>query len=279
VADLPSDPDVPRLPASACLPINRCNLSAGLLGSLTFQRHPAPLVLDGVGQLHTCLFDVLDQCPLPGLRATRFREYMALSFLLDHPEEAGLNPQKGPGRSRADYLKLLRGWLFDPDGREAAVLKGWVESRFGLLPRSHKGPLEDYSGESYYAYLQDRSAGLYNTNALEAQLDLLYSFCQYELALRFPNRTHLQLYRGVNHLTSHDILAHPTRDTYIVLLNNLCSFTANRERADEFGDQVIRCDLPLVKLLYFPGLLPELLQGEEEYLVIGGLYEVHLEPV
>jgi len=125
------------LPAYARLPINRCNLPASILGGLTFQKHPAALQLDGVRELHASLLDVLAREPIPRERARRFREYMALSFLLDHPEEAGLDPQDGRGRSRADYLRLLRGWLFDPDGREAAVLKGWVESRFGLLPRSH----------------------------------------------------------------------------------------------------------------------------------------------
>lgn len=32
----------------------------------------------------------------------------------------------------------------DSDGREGAILKGWVESRFGLLPRFHGEPLRDF---------------------------------------------------------------------------------------------------------------------------------------
>lgn len=180
-------------------------------------------------------------------------------------------------RSRADYLKLLRGWLFDPDGREAAVLKGWVESRFGLLARSHKGPLGDYTGDRYRAYIKERALGLYNTNALETQPDLVYSFCQHELARRLPGRAHLRLYRRVNRLDEHEILAQPQPGSFVLLLNNLSSFTATRERADEFGDRVLVCNVPLVKLLYFPGLLPGLLQGEDEHLAIGGLYEVELD--
>ncbi len=265
------------LPAYARLPINRCNLPASIVGGLTFQKHPAALELDGVRELHTSLLDVLAREPIPRERAQRFREYMALSFLLDHPEEAGLDPQDGRGRSRADYLRLLRGWLFDPDGREAAVLKGWVESRFGLLPRSHKGPMGDYTGASYSAYVRERAQGLYNTNALEAQLDLLYTYCQHELARRRPGQTHLRLYRGLNRLDEREIFARPSAHTYVLLLNNLSSFTGQRERADELGDQVIRCEVPLVKLLYFPGLLPGLLQGEDEHLAIGGLYEAHIE--
>ena len=36
------------LPAYARLPINRCNLPASILCSLSYQRHPVPLKLDGV---------------------------------------------------------------------------------------------------------------------------------------------------------------------------------------------------------------------------------------
>ena len=45
-----------------------------------------------------------------------------------------------------------------------------------------------------------RAAGLYGTHALEAQLDLVYSYCQYELAHAWPADTLLTLYRGVNHM-------------------------------------------------------------------------------
>ncbi|MBK8580260.1 MAG: hypothetical protein IPN78_19340 [Candidatus Accumulibacter sp.] len=40
---------------------------------------------------------------------------------------------------RATYLRVVRGWAFDAESCEAAVLKGWVESRFGLCPRHHGG--------------------------------------------------------------------------------------------------------------------------------------------
>jgi NAD+--dinitrogen-reductase ADP-D-ribosyltransferase len=126
-------------------------------------------------------------------------------------------------------------------------------------------------------FQKERAQGLYNTNALETQLNLVYSFCQHELARRLPGRTHLRLYRGVNRLDEHEILARPQPGSFVLLLNNLSSFTATRERADEFGDRVLVCDLPLVKLLYFPGLLPGLLQGEDEHRAIGGLYEVELD--
>ena len=131
----------PTLPGYARLPINRCNLPAVILGSLTFQRHPVELSVDGVHELHRLLFDNLKRIDDIRERSENFMDYMRSGFLLDNPEQAGLQPeQKIHRREKADYLRLLRGWHFDPNSREAAVLKGWVESRFGLLPQQHKPP-------------------------------------------------------------------------------------------------------------------------------------------
>lgn len=52
----------------------------------------------------------------------------------------------------------------------------------------HKQTLRDPSGDAYRHYLEMRSQGLYGTNALESQFDLVYAFCQRELALRHPGR-------------------------------------------------------------------------------------------
>lgn len=263
------------LPTHARLPINRCNLPPVILGSLTFQRHPAALQLDGVEDLHRAFFDELATLGDRSRRVMLFKEHMRAAFCLDHPDEAGLHGRATAiGRQRADYLRMLRGWLFDAEGREGAVLKSWVESRFGLLPRSHRGPLVDFAGANYQAYVAARSRGLYNTNALEAQLDLLYSYCQYELALRHRERRHLTLYRGVRHVGEYEVLARPDRRRWILVLNNLSSFTDDIDRADEFGDRVIRTEVPLSKIAYVPDLIPGSLQGEQEYLVIGGVYEV-----
>lgn len=248
-----------------------------MLGSLTFQQHPVWLYLDGVEQLHTALFRSLDEIVEAGQRAENFKDYMRSGFLLDHPDEAGLDAYPGKSRrGRADYLRILRGWLFDADGIEGAILKSWVESRFGLLPLNHNGPMNDDRSDNYRGYLAARARGLYNTNALESQFDLLYSFCQYELRRQYQSETHMKLYRGVNRIDRHEILRQPARNSYILVLNNISSFTGNRERADEFGDYIIDARIPLAKLAYFPGLLPGALKGEEEYLVIGGVYEVRM---
>lgn len=264
------------LPKTARLPINRCNLPAAILGSLTFQHAPVPLELDGVKELHRGLFELLDKLDNAKERAQAFMLHMEASFFLGQPEQAGFTADSTLDRSRADYLKMVRGWAFDADGREGAVMKGWVESRFGLLQRYHGGPIRDFSDDTYRRYLEMRSAGLYGTNALEAQLDLLYTYCQYELARSHPGAAHLTLYRGVNRMDDHETLAELGGKRRVVLLNSLSSFTANKERAGEFGDYLLRARVPLTKVFCYTRLLPGMLQGEDEYAVIGGLYEVSI---
>jgi NAD+---dinitrogen-reductase ADP-D-ribosyltransferase len=192
--DQPAMP--PTLPRAACLPVNRCNLPAAILGGLTYQRNPLPLTLDGVLELHRQLFRQLDAMADPADRARLFMAHMAAAFSLEHPDEAGFAVGSSRPRVKANYLRMVRGRAFDSDGLEGAVLKGWVESRFGPLPRHHRGPIRDFSGETCRGYLEMRSRGLYGTNALEAQLDLLYTYCQYELGRQRPGQTHVTLYCG-----------------------------------------------------------------------------------
>jgi NAD+--dinitrogen-reductase ADP-D-ribosyltransferase len=262
------------LPRYARLPINRCNLPADILGGLTFQRAPVPLELDGVTQFHHGLFQLLDTLDDAHERARAFSIHMNACFYLDQPEQAGYTDSTLHKRLKADYLRMMRGWSFDSDGAEGAALKGWVESRFGLLPRHHGGQIRDFSGEAYRRYLEMRATALYGTNALEAQFDLLYTYCQYELARQYPGETHLTLYRGVNRMDEHETLSTLENKNRIVLLNNLNSFTSNRERADEFGDYLLTAQVPMAKVFCYTRLLPEMLKGEDEYTVIGGLYEV-----
>ena len=265
------------LPINARLPINHCNLPSVILGSLIYQQHPAPLHLDVVEELHVELFKHLDAIDDSGKRADNFQDYMRSAFLLDHLDEAGFNPAgRYHRREKADYLRMLRGWLFDPDGKEGAVMKSWVESRFGLMTRNHHGPLGDFTSDHYQAYLHACAKGLYNTNALDAQLDLLYTYCQYELHRQYAPQQHIRLYRGINRIDDHEVLQRPDKHIYILVLNNLNSFTSSRERADEFGDYIMEARIPLAKLAYIPDLLPGLLRGEKEYLVLGGVYKVEL---
>ncbi|WP_295402704.1 NAD(+)--dinitrogen-reductase ADP-D-ribosyltransferase [uncultured Thiocystis sp.] len=270
----------PTLPPSARLPFNRCNLPAVILGSLTYQRHPVPLEIDSIRDFHADLFRTLADFPSHPERAQRFQDYMTVNFLLDELDEAGLTPGRGrKSRANANYPRLVRGWSFDSDGREGAVLKRWVESRFGLLARHHAGSLLDRDGEAYQRYLTEGTRGLYATNALESQLDLLYTYCQYELTREFPDRTHLRLFRGINRMDEHEIQETCSGGFHRVLFNNLNSFTSQRERADEFGDYILETEVPLPKVFFYNRLLPGMLKGEDEYVVIGGVYEVSISTV
>jgi len=278
------DDKAPSLPRDARLPINRCNLPAVVLGGVTYQQHPSPLLIDGVAELHGDLFRRL-AVAAPGAHAEVFRDYLTVRFRLERPEEIGLSAggsRAGKIRAKANYVRMIRGWSFDSDSREGAVLKGWVESRFGLMPRHHGQSLRDPSGEAYRRYLEMRSHGLYGTNALESQFDLVYAFCQSELARRHPGARHVTLYRGVNRMAEHEVLAKGEGENcgrHFILLNNLNSFTCSRERAGEFGDYIMTVEVPLSKIFFFCGLLPGILQGEDEFLVIGGVVDVSLSTI
>jgi NAD+---dinitrogen-reductase ADP-D-ribosyltransferase len=267
----------PTLPRDARLPINRCNLPAVIVGSVTFQEHPAVLTLDGVSELHAQLFARLDALADAAQRVQLFRDHMAAHFCLDHLEEAGLVPEGG-GRAKANWMRMLRGWSFDADGREGAVLKGWVESRFGLLARFHGEPLRDFAAPAYRRYQEMRASGIYGTNAIEAQFDLVYGYCQYEFGRRELPSPHLTLYRGVNRIDEHEVLADQGRQQ-VVLFNNLISCTSSRDRAGEFGDYILETRVPVAKIFFHHRLLPGVLKGEDEYLVIGGAYRVSVRTI
>jgi len=269
-----ADNDKATLPRYARLPINRCNVPPVILGSLTFQHHPTPLHLDSVAELHADLFHRLDAVGNKAERAEAFRDYVAVHFCLEELEKAGLT-LNSKSRAKANWMRVLRGWSFDSDGREGAVLKGWVESRFGLLARFHGEPLRDFSSPAYLRYQEMRSAGLYGTNALEGQLDLLYAYSQYEFRRGDAAAKRIELFRGINRLNEHEVLSKSGR-RQVVLFNNLVSFTSSRERASEFGDYILCARVPCEKVFFSHDVVPGVLKGEEEYLVIGGVYDVSI---
>lgn len=276
VTDMP--PDAPpsdvaaTLPARARLSINRCNLPPVILGSLTFQAHPQAIEIDGVRTFHADLFARLGALDDARDRARQFQDYMAVKFRLNEPEDAG--GEKGRSRTKADYLRVLRGWFFDSDAREGAVFKSWAESRFGLITQHHKGIIHDPDDPLLELFQRDRARGLHNTNALESQLDLVHAYCQWELARRFPEKTHVILYRGVNRLNAFEVLDKQDATHQVMLFNNVNSFTADRDMAGAFGDYILTVRIPFSKILFFSGLLPGHMQGEDEYIVLGGVYAV-----
>ena len=208
-----------------------------------------------------------------------FRHYMVLQFDLAEGSAAA----QETGYRACSYVELLRGWGFDSSSPQGAVLKGWVESRFGLLPVYHGERLERFPSASWVRYLEEKYNSRFHNNCINLQLDLLYEYCQWSLA-RFGGRSghgdgraasHFSLWRGSNDC-EYQIVAGRLRDRQCVMrLNNLVSFSRAPEAAETFGDWLLEAYVPRVKLLFFPGLLADpVLRSEGEYLVIGGNYEI-----
>jgi NAD+--dinitrogen-reductase ADP-D-ribosyltransferase len=260
---------LPPKRAKPRLVYNLCNVPAWALSDVEFQKHPVDLHVGRVKEDNRRLFVLLEVEPDPGRRGEIFHEYLSVQFALHQWP----NYEKNSRRSlRNSYVRYLRGWAMDSNSIEGAVLKGWVASRMGLPPTFHSEPLTA-EGDAHHRYATDRMKGSSHTNGIESQLDLLYEFAQSELRRRHPGQRWLTLYRG-----TFDGHAYPSRPSdqpkeTIVTLNNLNSFTADRECAWEFGSTVWQIEVPLAKVFFFSDLLPEsILKGEEEYLVIGGEY-------
>jgi len=262
----------PTLPRRARLPINRCNLPTAILGGLTFQSHPSALEIDGIATFHHDLFEHLATIKCADNRAQKFQDYMSVQFRLHEIEDAG--GELGQARVKANYLRLLRGWFFDADGREAAVMKSWVESRFGLVTLYHKDVIQNEHDPQHDLLLKEGAAGLHNTNALEAQLDLVHAYCQYELVRLYPDQSHMTLYRGVNQLNTFEVMDKQDKHHQVMLFNNLNSFSSSRSTAEQFGDYILTAKVPLSKIVFYADLLPHRFQGEHEYIVLGGIYAV-----
>ncbi len=254
---------------------NLFGVPTGWLGSVAFNDDPVALHLSGVRLMNRSLFQMLEDSQDPDDAALAFETYMVALFGLD-PEQRSRTREEGPRRYRSSYYRLLRGWGHDSNGPEGAVLKGWVESRFGLFPTFHKEPLNTLLDEPWMAYVCEKMSSRFHNNAILSQLDLLYEFCQWGLERHFAvGRRHITLYRGVNDFAEHQIIERIDRRSVVIRLNNLMSFTSDRDAAGCFGDTILTASVPLAKILFFNTLLPRhALKGEGEYIVVGGSYRV-----
>lgn len=183
-----------------------------------------------------------------------------------------IHHQRSARRSlRNNYLKFIRNWGIDSNSVSGAVLKSWVESRIGMAPSYHRGKMGRDPMGVEYDYRRDVIKGSSETSAIYLQLDLLFEFCQYELKRRYSNQLWLTLFRGTHDSEEYEVIEEMQKGTCCVRLNNLGSFTSNKERAWEFGSTVWQVKVPIYKVFFFSGLLPDnLLKGEDEYIVIGG---------
>ena len=253
---------------------NLVGIPTGLLASCAFNDNPLKLRISGVRETNRSLFAMLADATSIAEAQEAFQNYMRAVFALDEAQRRG----EGQRRFRASYLRLLAGWGFDANGPEGAVLKGWVESRFGLLPTFHKLPLGRYPSPAWMAYVEEKMSARFHNNSIHLQLDLLYEYCQWML-LRFfsAGRHHPILYRGVNDFAEHQLITRISKREAIARQNNLVSFSASRDIADQFGDTILEAQVPTAKIVFFNALLPgHTLHGEGEYLVLGGDYRVSL---
>jgi NAD+---dinitrogen-reductase ADP-D-ribosyltransferase len=250
---------------------NFVGVPSGLIGSVAFNDYPLPLQISATRETNRSFFRQLAGAETVSQSETMFAGYMDVVFGLDKSSPTG-----SPRRFRSSYLRLLKGWGYDANSHEGAVLKGWVESRFGLPPTFHQLPLNRYSSPEWNRYIEEKMSSRFHNNSINLQLDLLYEFCQWQLARwHFRHQSHLTLYRGINDFREHRLLREESGRQAIVRLNNLVSFSANRDIADEFGDYILEAQVPIVKIVFFNELLPQHpLKAEAEYLVIGGEYRV-----
>jgi NAD+--dinitrogen-reductase ADP-D-ribosyltransferase len=248
---------------------NRCNLPPWVIASRHFDEDPQPIAIQGVREENRFLFDLLDRIDDADERGRKFDDWMSVRFQL-HQWQA----QETPGARRSlknGYLRFLRGWGVDASSVEGAVLKGWVESRMGIAPTFHHERMESADVPAWERYVADRTRGHAWTSAIDAQLDLVYTFTQYELGRRLPGVRSLTLWRGQNRLEDHHVVETLGRREWVLRLNNLCSFTDDAERAWEFGDAVLEARLAVPRIFFAGHLLPRsILRGEGEFLVIGG---------
>ncbi|WP_205665232.1 NAD(+)--dinitrogen-reductase ADP-D-ribosyltransferase [Caldimonas tepidiphila] len=254
---------------------NLVGVPAALIGSAVFNAHPVRLRIHGTRESARGLFHLLDTAGSPAEAGAMFRHFMSLRFGLQPDPAARQRAERL--RWRSSYLRLLEGWGFDSNSPAASVLKGWVESRFGLVPSFHGAPLDLFPSPAWVAYIESKMHSRFHNNCINQQLDLLYEFCQWSVR-RFglPARGRIPVWRGVNGLAEHRLREGSLRARDCVLyLNNLVSFSLTRERAESFGDWVLATEVPVQKLLFFPGLLgPSLLAGEGEVIALGGDYRV-----
>lgn len=251
---------------------NLCSLPPWVIASRHFNDNPQPLAIQGVRSANRFFFEKLASIHSPEERAMVFNDYMSVKYQLHHWEAQTDSARKSLKNS---YLRFLRGWMMDSNSLEGAVLKGWVESRIGIPPTFHKIAISSIHAEEYMVFVTDRTRGSARTNAINAQLDLLYEYCQYELGLKYPDNPTIHLYRGTYDASEHEVLEQISKREQIVKLNNLVSFTSEEERAWEFGSTVWEVKVPLAKIFFFSDLLPNsILKGEGEFMVIGGEYRV-----
>jgi NAD+---dinitrogen-reductase ADP-D-ribosyltransferase len=271
----PSDFGAPA--AQAHIPlghsVNVVGVPMDWLCSHAFNEQPKRLRIPGVREMNPDLFEMLAQSTDLADAGTAFSIYMMAMFGIDAEQREAGGARK---RFRSSFLRLIKGWGYDSNGPEGAVLKGWVESRFGIFPTFHKVMITKIASGAWTTYVEEKMSSRFHANSIYVQLDLLYEFCQWALdRYAAPGASHLTLYRGINGLDEHQVIERIDKRRMRMRLNNLSSFSSDRDIAGCFGDTILTVEAPIPKIVFFNELLTSHpLKGEGEYLVIGGEYVV-----
>jgi len=261
---------------------NLVGVSVPVLASVAFNAHPVPLTIAGALSAHKGLLTLLEHSRDLLEAGEVFVHYLDIAFGLRKPDAQqmaglGLAEQR---RWRSSWRKLLQGWGMDSNGPAGAVLKGWVESRFGLVPTFHQAPLQRFPSAAWLTYIEQKCASRYHNNNIHQQCDLLYEFCQWTLRRFGPPAAgcapdHVRLWRGSNRCEEQVVAGRLTNRRCTLQFNNLVSLSLSPQEASCFGDWILEVQVPTCKIVVYPGLLPgHVLQGEQEVLALGGHYEV-----
>ena len=254
---------------------NLVGLPTVRLASADFAIAPSELRINGVREMNAPLFEMLGLASDVAEASDALEKYMTAIFGLE-AQQLREEARKSGLSFRWSFVRLLLGWEHDSSSREAAVLKGWVHSRFGLPPAHHGERISEASDPSWRSFVAEDMASGYHANSIHAQLDLLYEYVQWTLRnLAHPGQTHLLLYRGVDRSSEQIIRRDHTK---LLRVNSLSSFTADRATADCFGSLVVSVQAPLTKILFANTLLAFFpFRAEREVLLIGGEYPVTIE--
>lgn len=246
---------------------NKINIPAKLFVSRQYNEGITPISIDGVKEYHGRLFKSVAETGSIADASVMFENYMTALFSLD---------EKVNGKKVGNYIRVLKSWLFDSNNSAGAVIKGWVENRFGLIPFYHAQAIPGLYTKEYYDYLQEMMNSGSNKNSMFSQLDLLYTYTQTIIKAYCENHVPtVTLYRGVNDLNDHIIISKTSKRKYCIELNSISSFTLEKEIAEQFGSKIIKAEVPYTKVVYFSEALPNRsFSGEMEYLIIGGRYDV-----
>jgi len=149
---------------------NLIGIPTPFFASIQYNESPSEIHINGVREMYQPFFEVLDRFAEED-HAPLFFEHMRALFNLDDQELTGKSK-----RYQAGFMRLIRGWFFDSNRPEGAVLKGWAESRFGLKALYHNGILTGIQTPAYLAYMAEKMHPRFHYNSIYAQLDLVYEY-------------------------------------------------------------------------------------------------------